>query len=294
MSISWNGTYVIADARLARVHGQRLAGSYGLRFGVDFNVVNWAQQPPFPVVMFLPATVMLTTPGGTGINLGKALPEVPMPFTVSEYSAGGRGLMFDLAVAPAAMEVIETARNGEGLSFSVALQAEVRRGADVGIAHEQVTTSFTVSDWLVALEQCGYGRSMLFEVPLLEAAAGGETWTKLLGSARAQFLKGHYAQAVGECRLVLEALTRELGQGQMLSEAITQHKTSKRGLTLEQRELILRQAAVDYCSLAHHVDGGIPAEMYDRRSAQMLLATAATLVSAAVARQAADARGISP
>jgi hypothetical protein len=294
MSISWNSTYVIADARLARLYGQRLAGGYGLRLGVEFDVANWTQDQPFPVVVFLPATVTVTTPATAGVVLGKAFPELPVLFSVNQHSAARRPMSFDIALSPSAMEVIEGARNGEGLSFSIAIQAEVRRGEATSIAHEQASASFTVSDWLQVLDQCGYGRSMVFEIPLLESATAETPATRLLQSARNHFLSGQYAQAVGECRLVLETLTRELGQGQQLIDATNLHKSKKRDLDLEQRELLLRQTAVDYSHPAHHTDAGLPADLFDRRSAQMLLAVTATLVSAAISHRAMTSRKVQP
>lgn len=189
------------------------------------------------------------------------------------------------------MEHIERTRCGGSLTFSIALQAEVRRGtADLSVATEAVTATFAVSDWLAALEQCGFGTSLLFEVPL--PVSHGETtpWTRLLLGARDQLLKGHYAQAVGDCRLVLEALNDALGQGDQLHDAKARHKVDRQTLTVDQRELILRQTVMDYASSAHHTDQGIPVDLYDRRSAQMILAMTVALVSSAVSRSAEAAR----
>lgn len=283
MSLCWNSR-IIAEARLARVHGQRIAGGFGLRLGLDFSVTNWTEDSQFPLVLLLPSTALLG--GSQPLVLGRAHPETPQPFTISQHSSGPRGALFDLALSPAAMDALERARNGAGVSLTVKLQAEIRRGSEVLIAHDDVTATFTVSDWLVALEQCGYGRSMLFEVPLPESATGEEPWTKLLGNARGQFLQGNYAQTVASCRMVLESLTKELKQEDKIKASKTQHKTDRTALSVDQRELVLRQAAIDYSSLAHHVDGGVPDELYGRRSAQMLLAMTAALVSSALGRQA--------
>lgn len=99
MSLSWNGTYSIAEARLTRVAGQRVAGAYGVRFTVDLSVVSWTQQP-VPVVLFLPAPVTLVAPSSGAVLLGRAFPEVPHLFNLSEHSAGQRSLTYDLVVPP--------------------------------------------------------------------------------------------------------------------------------------------------------------------------------------------------
>ena len=106
------------------------------------------------------------------------------------------------------------------------------------------------------------------------------------GNARGQFLQGNYAQTVAGCRMVLESLTKELKQEDEIKASKAQHKTDRTALSVDQRELVLRQAAIDYSSLAHHVDGGVPEELYDRRSAQMLLAMTAALIGSALGRRA--------
>jgi len=150
-----------------------------------------------------------------------------------------------------------------------------------------VSRTFSQSDWLIALEQAGFGRTMLFEVPIPEGEQGDEHWSRLLERARREFLEGRYSTSVGTCRLVLEALTSELKQDVAVQGASDLKK--KRERTVEQRELVLRQAAMDYSSPSHHMDGGHPDDLYDRRAAQMLLGIVSSLVTSGLAR-AVDAQ----
>lgn len=280
-NISWYGQ-VMADVRLSRIAGQKVAGGFGLRLGLEFNVVSWTANGCPPRVLLLPAVVLLA--GSEPLILGRAFPEVPQPVVVNQYSSSRTGVQFDIVLSPAAMEVLERVRNGAGVTLQLKLQAELRRDAEVLVDAADLSATFSVSDWLVALEQCGYGRSILFEVPVPSHFEEEVPWAKVLESARANLYKGHYAQCVAECRLVLESLTKELGQEDTFKTAKAQQKTDRTKLSVDQRELVLRQAAVDYASLAHHVDAGVPAEVYDRRSAQMLLAIVAALVASALAR----------
>ena len=50
--------------------------------------------------------------GSQPLSLGRAYPETPQPVTVSQHSSGPRGVLFDLALSPAAMDALEHARNG--------------------------------------------------------------------------------------------------------------------------------------------------------------------------------------
>jgi len=48
----------------------------------------------------------------------------------------------------------------------------------------------------------------------------------------------------------------------------------------------MRQAAMDFASLAHHPTGVSLNELFDRNAAQLMLASTASLYSSAMARQA--------
>ena len=103
---------------------------------------------------------------------------------------------------------------------------------------------------------------------------------ELLEAARQLFVRGHYADAVARCRMVIEGLTASLGQEPQLRAALN---ASKQMWTREQRELFMRQAAMDFASLAHHPTGTPLDELFDRNAAQMMLGTTAALVSSALA-----------
>ena len=278
LGISWNNR-IIADARLASVHGARSAGGYALRLGVEFNVLNWNEADPLPLVLMAPARVWLQ--GQAGLSLGLAFPETIQPFTVSQY-ASKRPALFDLPLTQQAMEALERHRNGQGISLAVKLQAEVRRGTEVQIAWEDLTGTFNISQWIAAMEQAGYGRTLLFEVPIPSEPASPGSSLELLESARRFLASGHYSEVVAKCRMVLEGLTQELNEGPALKAA---RDAQKQDRTAQQRELVMRQAAIDFAHLAHHPTGESLDEAFDRNAAQMMLGTTAALVSSAMSRR---------
>ena len=286
MSLYWNSR-IIADPVLARVHGYKVAGGYGIRLGLEFAVPAWDESKvgPTPAVFFYPCAVQVGD--SEPYALGRAFSENPQPFLVTEHGSNPNGVLFDLVLSPAAMERLERTRAGQGMQVKVKLQAEARRPGETRVVSDEVSRTFSQSDWLIALEQAGFGRTMLFEVPIPEGRQGDEHWSRLLERARREFLEGHYSTSVGTCRLVLEALTSELKQDVAVQGASDLKK--KRERTVEQRELVLRQAAMDYSSPSHHMDGGHPDDLYDRRSAQMLLGIVSSLVTSGLAR-AVDAQ----
>lgn len=277
MGISWNSR-ALADARLISVHGGRMAGGYILRLGVEFHTLNWDVDAYPPQVLMSPARVWLN--GQNGLSLGLAYPETLQPFTVSAY-AGKRAILFDLMLSRQAMEAIESHRNGQGVVVAVRLQAEARKGSEVQIVYDDLVANFNLSQWTEAMSQAGYGRSILFEVPIPSepATLGGSI--ELLEAARQFLAQGNYSEVVAKCRMVLERLTDELGEGLALKQA---REINKQDRTLLQRELIMRQEAINFAHLAHHPTGSSLGQLFNRNAAQMLLATTAALVSSAMSR----------
>ena len=169
----------------------------------------------------------------------------------------------------------------------IKLQAEVRRGPEIQIAFEDLTGTFNISQWIAALEQTGYGRSLLFEVPIPSEQAGLENSIRLLEAARGFLASGHYSEVVAKCRMVLEGLTLELNEGPALKAAREAQKPVR---TVLQRELLMRQAAIDFAHLAHHPPVVSLDVAFDRNAAQMMLGIAAALVSSSMAQRATSLR----
>ena len=281
MSLCWNSR-IIAEPSLARIHGFKVAGGFGFRLGLEFGVPAWdvSKVGPMPTVLFYPAAVQVgeTEP----YALGRAFSETAQPFRVTEFGSAPNGVLFDIVLSPAAMEHLERTRVGRGMTVKMRLQVEARRDGEVQVISDDVSKSFNQSDWLAALEQAGFGRTMLFEVPIPEGVVGDEHWYRLLERARLEFLRGQYSAAVSSCRLVLESLTDNLAQTAALQDANDLKK--KRDRTLVQRELVLRHAAMEFSNPSHHVDSGLPDDIYDRRNAQMLMGITASLVASTLAR----------
>jgi hypothetical protein len=89
--------------------------------------------------------------------------------------------------------------------------------------------------------------------------------------------------------MVLEQLTHALGEGPKLEAAWNQRRS--RDCTAEQRELSMRQSAINFAHLAHHPTDESSDASFDRNSAQMMLGITAALVSSAIGRRAESVQG---
>lgn len=285
MGISLNST-TIAEPRFEGISGMRVAGGYVLRFTLVFNVFS-CEGLTRPIVVFGPSRVALNDAGG--LFLGFALPETPQPFRVGDHGLTSR-VIFDLHLTPAAMEEVERLRNGQGVTMTIALQPEIRMPGELQVGFENVLCQVNVAAWLVALEQTGYGRSMLFEVPLPADLPGLGVVADRMEAARKHLTQGHYSEVVAACRMALEDLTKSLGQSAALTAVLQLPRSAKHQLDLAQRELLMRQALTDFTSLAHHTTGVPMGELFDRNAAQLALGTTAALVSSALRQRAAAQR----
>ncbi len=268
---------IIAETRLAGVHGERLAGGYCIGLKIEFSVLNW-DDATAPDVLFAPARIYIVE-GQARLLLGMAFPETIQPFTVGKHAAR-RECVFSLPLTQQAMEAVERRRDGGDVLLAVKLDAEVRTGADSQAVHDLVQGQLNVAQWIAALEQAGYGRSILFEIPIPANEELGATLNQL-ETARQLLVQGHYADAVAKCRVVVEGITHQLGQRDAL---VTARQLQKQSRTLEQRELVMRQAAMDFASVAHHADGASAKEDFSRSAAQMMLSITSALVASAVSR----------
>lgn len=279
MSLSFNGR-AIADVRFSSVHGAKMAGGFGISLSAVFNVQPWPEDGGRPIVCLTPAYISIVGAGTLGV--GYAVPEVTIPFRVSSYPSE-IGLLFNLLLSPGAMEDIERARVGQDLVLSMRIHGTVWHEGKAEALQTVIDCRISQSDWLVALDQSGYGRTLLFEVPLpASSAATAPSPAKYLQRAKAHLFKGHYDEVVSTCRLALESLSTGSDAADAQAKAMREFKGNPKALSLEQRELVLRQVAMNYTHLAHHHESDMELGRYDRSTATMVLGVTAALVSRAV------------
>jgi hypothetical protein len=278
LAIIWNSR-AIADTSISGIHGQPAVGGHVLRFSIKFEVSNWDEAGPAARVSVLWARAQLG--GTTALALGTAFPETSRPFKLQKFSHTS-GALFDLVLTRQAMEALEAARNGQDLEITLNLLTEVHVDDDVHSVQDKIVGKFNVSQWLPVLDQCGYGRSLLFEVPIPPVAAGSSASIAVLEDARNFIHSGHYPEAVARCRMALECLVNDLGLASAMSDAVAAKPAKNR--TRLQRELVMLHSAINFAHLAHHPSDEPLSELFDRNAAQMMLATTAALISSSMAR----------
>lgn len=274
VAITWNSR-IIADVTFRGVHGSQAAGAYLLRLSVGFAVANWPQDELMPAVL-LTSAAMQVEHVDQALLLGHARPETPVPFKVGIHSQPIT-ILYELLLTPSALEAVERLRGGGPIQFRLKIQAHLTRGDEAFAANDDVQCSVSQSDWIAVLEQMGYRKTLLLELPIPQGDEGSVP-QRHLETARSHMLRGHYEDAVASCRKALEGWTTQRAEVDAVKKARETKRTASRSLTLFDRELLLRDAATNFADLAHHADEVASAESYGREDAAMIVAITAAIL----------------
>lgn len=274
MSITWN-SHIIADASFGGVYGIQAAGAYLLRLSIHFAVPNWPQGELMPTV-FLTAAAVQVERGGRTLALGSAMPETPVPFRIGVHSHMANAL-YELLLSPPAIEAVEQLRGGGGIQFRLKIQTHLTKGSETLATNDEILCTVSQSDWITVLEQVGYKKTLLLELPIPQGDEESVS-QRHLATARSHILRGHYEDSVASCRKALEGWTTQRAEGDAVKKARDTKRSASRSLTLYERELLLRDAAINFSDLAHHADDVANAERYSHEDAIMMVAITAAVL----------------
>jgi hypothetical protein len=173
------------------------------------------------------------------------------------------------------MEAVEDLRAGGDLNLAARVQLLVQTEKELFWTRslEEAVYRVPQSEWVRILEQAGYDRRLLLEIPApnpeefpeLARAAG------LLREAQEALFRGDYRKAVVGSRAALEALTEVLKDRGQLG-----WKAFERELDKEGRFRLARAALFHLCSLAAH-EGEKPTDWLREDAAAILAMVGAVL-----------------
>jgi hypothetical protein len=123
------------------------------------------------------------------------------------------------------------------------------------------------SEWVKQLHQAGAINIQLLEVPVPIAGLteNQRRASDLLQAAQVHFAEGNYKSCIGDCREILEMISKsELAILKLLST------DQNKGMTKGQREAAIFAVIRHYTHLAHH-GAGVGEEAFSRSDAKFLL-----------------------
>lgn len=223
--------------------------------------------------------------------IGTARPRQPFNFRTPTPERGSRDgqLTFVLDLTHHQIEQIEQFRNGQDLQFETTLQCEVTIQETTN-GKQYTTTSesdlrvdVNQSSWLKSLQQMGYGKYLLFEVPLTDSKSEiPEKILNHLSSARNHLNKGHYDVTIQKCRFIFERMREFLKDNKAIGKAHDMFcQGNRKEMTKTDRAYLIRYAVYHFTHLAHHPHEDEEGDKvtFTRQEAVLLLSQTASLVS---------------
>jgi hypothetical protein len=169
------------------------------------------------------------------------------------------GITLEASLTPDQLAALEDVRLGGDLFFKLNILGLGNTDRDKRPQSLQTTLDYrsNQSAWIELLEQIGYKRTMLLEIPI-----AGDEVSPLFAEARehlqiaqTHLLSGHYRDAVGACRDVMEALSSALSdEADQTPEEIKTWFEGTRSMGKEKRIRLIRRALKVLTHPARHVD----------------------------------------
>ena len=170
---------------------------------------------------------------------------------------------------------IEQIRNGGDLDIGVWLSgiSSYKNKSDAFCNHG----SFRIlkQEWLQALEQMGYMKTLLFELAVPSNSEVGDKIFSFLEKAQGHILNGHYQVAIGHCRHILELLESQRADKELATAARNAYDKSRESMTIAQRMLYLREVLKNITQLGNHPTDN----EFSRHQAQSVLGMTIALLS---------------
>lgn len=283
MSFSYNG-YSVADIEVTGVFGRAGVGASLLCLCIAFHVPETALAE----VRLRNFQLRINVEGDAGkvpSFLGFAEPEVPLELA-TRSGQNPRRLIFELPLAEGQLFALEKLRGGDDLHLKLRFTALADGPAGVWPQQDEISFRLNLSEWAKVLKELQGPEYMVIGIPLPKCAQD-HALAEAVGRIRrghAHLVDGRFDAVVSECRLAVESAALATGEKPAIDATAQKLKSAKRDMTKLEREFSLMEAVRHYTQLAHHVDDRGAAEYYSRDDANMLLATAAALVSSSLAR----------
>jgi hypothetical protein len=268
----------LCTLRLARVRLSSTLQAYRLTF--DLELVFFATTSIRVSELRLPGEVLVrrsemsASPRVVGDlrmgRFGTIIPPTQLPARPSENPTTD--------LTRTGVEALEDLRVGGGLTFILQLYPLVIVGGEpLALPFAELAVDINHASWATLLEQVGYRKTMLFELPLPATELRPELTAALEHLERAQhhYLRADYREAVGSCRDALEGLTHALGDEGHLASLVAKDLPD---LPKGDRLSLVRRSLLRLSHLARHGDPLASSTSWTREDARAVLGMTAALL----------------
>jgi len=288
MSISWTiNSYVFADLDFKSMRGSPGLGFYRLVAEISIALHS---RPEGQEVIVTNIEGDLAVIGKDNVDhyvgrmrrQGHDSPLITFPHTYST------NLQLEVEIDDRRIEAIEKIRAGGDLNFKLNLYGLANSATEKRPQNLNSWMNFRVNQGtsIEMLEQMGYRRTLLLEVTLSDGEPIRPEAMKHLQNAQTHLLRGHYRDAVGACRDVLEALSKELGdEKDTLPETINNWFEGSKKMGKDERIRLVRRALKVLTHPARHADEVSSKIEWEPEDAKAILIFSAAMVQMAGSRE---------
>jgi len=267
------------------VEGSQNALGHRIDLTLDFSTHAWPEwETKRGIVIDLFGTDVTLVAGPTSADLGQWRPHARSELQFMSHESH-RKVTFSETLTASQLASIEDQRAGRAFRLKLRLygRAHYVDRVDFKLHPYEVDLPVDRDEWSNALAQSGFSDILILELPVPTADHETRNAVALLRKAIDAKSSGRDADAVGDCRLALNALTNAGFGGAAPSDVIQFIKQNASRLNLAERFSALQAAAELYCSPSHHFPGPNRDE-YGRADATFAIAVTAALVQIAGAR----------
>ncbi len=283
--ITYNSTFV-TEIETRAITGQSGIGFYRLLFRVDINTAAW--KDTVAIFKEIRGQIHLRVEGTTAPYLhllGTAYPEQVLIVNTRPTAIRSQA-NFYIDLDAAQIEIMENLRKGGDLWFTLTISGVVDgpHGPHEATDRSVVPLHVNQKTWIDVLKQMGYGQFVLFEIPIPSPEASKELGQALtsLENAREHFWRGHYDEAIANCRKALEELTNGLGDQAELKKSKDSYcgtRELREDTPIESRFLFIREAVRNITHLAVHAGQSANGAAFDRKDATFVISATAIILS---------------
>ncbi len=281
MPLHLNDGWLVATTRVdaTRISALPALGYYRLGLMVMLTLYPRPRERGPAQIVDIRGSLDIHTPAGLK-RIGRLTPQQGAVLYEASTYVSERQAPMEVELDWERLEAIERIRLGGDVMLSVALRARIFTGTEFQEVDDTLSLTINQGTWVKTLNELGYSRIMLLEVPIPDSQERPELAQAVsdLAGAQQALIQGHYREAVGQCRDVLESLGLALKDSDEHSPQIDALFTGSRSMDKAARLRVLRQAAKLVTHPAKHRDEVTAEIEYGRVDAVSLIAIAAALL----------------
>ncbi len=256
----------IVEFNQFKVNGREAAGGYGFTFLLKGNRRGCEN----PIAIFdIRLSLSLSAP------VNPVFTSVPSSIQIiqcTQFPNNNEQLYFEVLLTKDQVNALEEYRQDNDLKLNIGLRALTSSNSAPVASYELEDVNVPREEWLGALNNAGFGQTILFEIPLPPKS---NELNNFYTKAQEFIESGHYKEAVIQCRHIIEQIESLREDKKQSGAANTKaHSNERKNMSAIERLLSLREQLKNICQLGAH-----GSETFTRSQAKAVLGMTMALLA---------------